>query len=650
MSADIIALTASLILAIPVYLWTSLAAVAVFRKAGVETWPAWIPVYNVWVLCSLAGVAPWLALLCLVPPFIPIVFLVIGIQLSPRFGLSPAWCALAAVCPPAYLTVLGWGSAHWDGPTRQQHAPATGMPSPRPDLDWLSSPQQASWNGVSDATEIAAPAAPILGESVSDTVRADLPATSWAPHAAPTASTPVSPLASTPSAFPPAPPLSVSLPDPIEAEQTPDWRNLFASSADVPGASTGPDPAPQVPASLTEAPYVPEPAAPAADPYGAATAVPGLAPTFYEYTGGANGTTPVVPEPAPAEPAAPWQLGQPAADHPVPASSPAAAPWNPPAAGVPAPAADAPAPAAGVPMPAADTPAPAWNPAAAGIPAPAADLPVADSDAVAQPGFTSAAPPIVPPASPVAPVVAPEPPATPGGATRMREDSEVVAEARASAAPHAGATPQTDQPVPDPDEPYRPIVIPGPPAPPVADAAFAPVVRRNDPPSELSESVLDYSQEVSAVVGAPDAGAPRAARESVSAQAHEFAAALDDGDDFEATQLASRRRPVWSLTPPLGGEILLTAEAVVLGRRPAESDERIQNVPVADGTRTVSKTHARLDLIDGVWWITDLASTNGVFLIDESGAEQELRSGIPAVLTERFLLGDAELRIIRATA
>ncbi|MFK4788841.1 FHA domain-containing protein, partial [Microbacterium sp. ZW T5_56] len=240
-------------------------------------------------------------------------------------------------------------------------------------------------------------------------------------------------------------------------------------------------------------------------------------------------------------------------------------------------------------------------------------------------------------------------PASAAGATRMREDSEVVAAARRSAVPHSGAMPPASEPVVDPEEPYRPIVIPGPPASPVADSAFAPAMHRSEAPSELSESVLDYSQEVSAVVGAPDAGAPRAARESVSAQASEFVAALDD-DDFEATELASRRRPVWKLTPPLGGEIVLTSEAAVLGRRPAETDERIQNVPVADGTRTVSKTHARLDLIDGVWWITDLASTNGVFLIDESGAEQELRSGIPTVLTERFLLGDAELRITRATA
>ncbi|WP_433674966.1 DUF5684 domain-containing protein [Microbacterium gorillae] len=644
MSADIIALTASLILAIPLYLWMSLAAVAVFRKAGVETWPAWIPVYNVWVLCSLAGITPWLALLCLIPPFIPIVFLVVGIQLSPRFGLSPAWGVLAAVCAPAYLTVLGWGNAHWDGPQPERPAPTAGGTSPRPDLDWLSNPQHTQWNGVSDATEIAAPLAPRLGESVSDTVRADVPAASWAPPTPPAMPGPVpgtpvagAPAAATPS-YPPAPPLSVSLPAPIEAEQTPDWRNLFASSAEVPGASDpSPEPASQVPASLTEAPYVPEPAAPAADPYGAASSAPGLAPTFFEYRDAppSAGTplapvapvapeavadapdAPVTPEAgadapvAPAVTPAPEELAPPVAEPPILPPSPAAAPWAP--------------------------------PAAVNVAPPA----VSDAGPAGSPSF---GPPVLPAETPAAaePPAAPENSASAAGATRMREDSEVVADARASAVPLPGLTPPVDRPAVDPDESYRPIVIPGPPANPVADSAFAPM-RRSEAPSELSESVLDYSQEVSAVVGAPDAGAPRAARESVSAQAREFVSALDD-DDFEATELASRRRPVWTLTPPLGGDIALTSEAIVLGRRPAESDERVQNVPVADGTRTVSKTHARLDLIDGVWWITDLASTNGVFLIDESGAEQELRPGIPAVLTERFLLGDAELRISRATA
>ena len=86
---------------------------------------------------------------------------------------------------------------------------------------------------------------------------------------------------------------------------------------------------------------------------------------------------------------------------------------------------------------------------------------------------------------------------------------------------------------------------------------------------------------------------------------------------------------------------------MILGRKPDDEPEfpSAQLISVADGTRTISKTHAVLALVDGAWTITDLGSTNGVVLIDEDGSERELEPHQPAVLTKRFLLGDAELTI-----
>ena len=44
----------------------------VFKKAGVEAWKAWVPVYNSWVFLELGGQKGWLALLSLLSiiPFI----------------------------------------------------------------------------------------------------------------------------------------------------------------------------------------------------------------------------------------------------------------------------------------------------------------------------------------------------------------------------------------------------------------------------------------------------------------------------------------------------------------------------------------------------------------------------------------------------
>lgn len=351
-------------------------------------------------------------------------------------------------------------------------------------------------------------------------------------------------------------------------------------------------------------------------------------------------------------------------------------------------------------------PAPEPRPAESwAVPAPAAEAPAENPFA----------PPA--PAAPAAPTLPPVPSTMPAGfgnpgSTRMREDSEVVAQARRAQA----MTPPPLPPMPDTfDTPAPPIVVPGAPstipAPPVplsgsvpviegtpfedsewmqnslstgianvatpvsasdsvstqdvdvANDLWAPRLRREEPsyeePAEQAwansasisaVSAIESSVEVSAVAPAPDAGMPRAARASVSAHHENAGVPSEEGID-DQTIVASRRRATWNLHLPVGTSVALTSDYVILGRKPDDEPEfpSAQLISVADGTRTISKTHAVLALVDGAWTITDLGSTNGVVLIDENGAERELDAHQPAVLTKRFLLGDAELTIEAAS-
>jgi len=124
-----------------------------------------------------------------------------------------------------------------------------------------------------------------------------------------------------------------------------------------------------------------------------------------------------------------------------------------------------------------------------------------------------------------------------------------------------------------------------------------------------------------------------------------------DGDDMEATRISARRAKPWILETETGVQISLTSPVVFLGRNPARSTEHpdAQLVPVVDTGKTVSKSHARIDLSNGVWTITDLHSTNGIVLIDGRGDERELVAGASALLTERFLLGELPARIFLET-
>lgn len=186
---------------------------------------------------------------------------------------------------------------------------------------------------------------------------------------------------------------------------------------------------------------------------------------------------------------------------------------------------------------------------------------------------------------------------------------------------------------------------PPPAAPPVTRVPSAPQVPTRDPWAPSDGDALGTSGEVSAIAGAPDAGAPRAARSSVSAQHPE---AEIPEEPLEETIVARRRRTTWTLQMPAGRSVPLTSDVVVLGRRPSSDPQfpDAQLVPIDEPT--VSKTHARLELRDEDWIITDLDSTNGVVLVTDAGAEIDVVPGVESIAGTRILLGDADLRLVRA--
>jgi len=182
------------------------------------------------------------------------------------------------------------------------------------------------------------------------------------------------------------------------------------------------------------------------------------------------------------------------------------------------------------------------------------------------------------------------------------------------------------------------------PAAPVAAPAPEPWAPKRSPMAD-PDAVLETSGSVSAIVGAPVAGMPRAARGSVNSS---FDQPQIPQDVMEQTIIAHRRRTMWSIVPPSGAPISLSAEVVILGRRPVADPAfpDAQLVAIQDGT--VSKTHARLELRDDTWYITDLDSTNGVLFATLMGTEIEATPGVEVEAGDRFLLGDAEVRLLRS--
>jgi FHA domain len=113
---------------------------------------------------------------------------------------------------------------------------------------------------------------------------------------------------------------------------------------------------------------------------------------------------------------------------------------------------------------------------------------------------------------------------------------------------------------------------------------------------------------------------------------------------------APRPQPgAWRLRAPDGLEVLLL-RPMVLGRDPADAARPdAAPIPLADPARSVSKTHALVEVVDGRVVVTDLHSTNGTRVLTPEGEAQELEPGLgtdaPAGAT--LLLGEFAVRLDR---
>ena len=118
------------------------------------------------------------------------------------------------------------------------------------------------------------------------------------------------------------------------------------------------------------------------------------------------------------------------------------------------------------------------------------------------------------------------------------------------------------------------------------------------------------------------------------------APAVEQPGFAEATPLAERPAvtlPTATLTFSTGAVARIRG-ATLLGRRPsAETDESTDELlAIDDDSRTISKTHARLEWQDGRLWITDRQSANGT-IVDRAGQNPvELTAG----QSYRLIAGD----------
>ncbi|WP_349899373.1 FHA domain-containing protein [Parafrigoribacterium soli] len=124
-------------------------------------------------------------------------------------------------------------------------------------------------------------------------------------------------------------------------------------------------------------------------------------------------------------------------------------------------------------------------------------------------------------------------------------------------------------------------------------------------------------------------------------------AASDAG--VELPEAPHRPELQWRLVLPGGIGARAVERALFIGRNPARTDERpdAELLPLVDPAKSLSKTHALVEVEAGQLWVHDLDSTNGVFIVPDDSDAIEVapgtRAAVPAGAT--LELGDYVIRV-----
>ena len=107
----------SLIFAVAVYVFYAFFLMKIFKKAGVEQWAAWVPIYNNWKLLEIGGQQGFWAILAIIP-FVNIVSLVFMYIAMYHIGLKlqkeGIFVLLAIFLTPVWLVWLAVDKSTWD--------------------------------------------------------------------------------------------------------------------------------------------------------------------------------------------------------------------------------------------------------------------------------------------------------------------------------------------------------------------------------------------------------------------------------------------------------------------------------------------------------------------------------------------------------
>lgn len=93
----------------------------IFKKAGVKSWKAWVPIYNNWLTLEIGGQSGWIVLVALIPIIGPIIYLVKSLvamyNIGLKLGKPGIFVVLAFFLQIIWTAVLALDNSTWNEET-----------------------------------------------------------------------------------------------------------------------------------------------------------------------------------------------------------------------------------------------------------------------------------------------------------------------------------------------------------------------------------------------------------------------------------------------------------------------------------------------------------------------------------------------------
>lgn len=107
----------AMIVSVAMYVLASVCLMRIFKKAGIQPWIAWIPIYNSWKLLEIGGQQGFWAVLAIIPVIniVSAVFMYIAMyNIGLKLGKSGSFVLLAIFLSPVWLIWLAFDKSVWD--------------------------------------------------------------------------------------------------------------------------------------------------------------------------------------------------------------------------------------------------------------------------------------------------------------------------------------------------------------------------------------------------------------------------------------------------------------------------------------------------------------------------------------------------------